>query len=158
MSDSPETQTSPFAGDEDPRMGAKRVWFNLLRIHRSVGSRIARALRQTGVAEPIWYEVLLELERAGPDGMPMATLERNLFTQQYALSRHAARMEAEGWIASAPAAGPGRGKVLRLTEAGQGMHARVWETYRTIIAEEIGSRLTVEESYDLARLLIRLYP
>ncbi|QDC11512.1 MarR family transcriptional regulator [Oceanicola sp. D3] len=138
-------------------MGANRVWFNLLRIHRSTGGRIAKALREIGVGDPVWYEILLELERAGPDGLPMAALERKLFCPQYALSRHAARLEEEGWIISAAAPGPGRGKVLRLTSAGKGRHGQIWEVYRAAIAEEVGRRLSVDETYALARLLIRLY-
>ncbi|MBR9762917.1 MAG: MarR family transcriptional regulator [Rhodobacteraceae bacterium] len=139
-------------------MGANRVWFNMLRIQRSLGARIARRMRQHGIGDPIWYEILLELERAGPEGLAMAELERRLFTPQYALSRHAARIEAQGWIRSEARPGPGRSKRLRLTEAGMGMHGRIWDIYSEIIAEEIGSRLSVDEAYDLARYLIRLYP
>ena len=157
MEDLPGAQTDPFADDADPAMGDNRVWFNLLRIQRSTGARISRALREIGVGDPVWYEILLELERAGPDGMAMAGLERKLFCAQYALSRHAARLEEAGWVSSAAAPGPGRGKVLRLTEAGKGMHARIWEVYAAAIAEELGSRLSVDEAYDLARVLIRFY-
>ncbi|WP_010141934.1 MarR family winged helix-turn-helix transcriptional regulator [Oceanicola sp. S124] len=158
MADTPDRQHDPFAGDTDPRMGANRVWFNLLRIQRSLGARIARRLRQHGIGDPLWYEILLELERAGPAGMLMADLEQKLFTAQYALSRHAARIEAQGWIRSEASPGPGRSKRLRLTETGLGMHQTIWEAYSEIIAEEIGSRLTVDEAYDVARQLIRLYP
>ncbi|WP_252946436.1 MarR family winged helix-turn-helix transcriptional regulator [Oceanicola sp. 502str15] len=157
MEDRTSGRADLFANDGDPAMGANRVWFNMLRIHRSTGARIARALRDIGVGDPVWYEILLELERAGPDGLLMATLERKLFTAQYALSRHAARLEEEGWIASAAAPGPGRGKVLRLTGEGKGMHSRIWEVYQAAIAEEIGTRLSIDETYALARLLIRLY-
>ncbi|WP_261384627.1 MarR family winged helix-turn-helix transcriptional regulator [Vannielia litorea] len=157
MDDQPRARAELFADDADPAMGANRVWFNLLRIHRSTGARIARALREIGVGDPVWYEILLELERAGPEGVAMAALERKLFTTQYALSRHAARLEEEGWISSASAPGPGRGKVLRLTEAGKGKHMEIWAVYSDAIADEIGARLTVDEAYDLARVLIRLY-
>ena len=148
----------PFAGDDDPRMGANRVWFNLLRIQRSLGARISSRMRAEDVGDPIWYEILLELERAGPDGMVMADLERKLFTRQYALSRHAARIEAKGWIRSEATQGPGRSKRLVLTEEGQGMHARIWDIYSQVIAEELGSRMSSAEAYALARQLIRLYP
>ena len=156
--DSQDTELDPFAGDDDPRMGANRVWFNLLRVQRSVGARIASRLRAQGIGDPIWYEILLELERAGPKGMVMAELERKLFTRQYALSRHASRIEAQGWIRSEASPGPGRSKRLVLTDAGLGMHDRIWEVYSEVIAEELGARMSTEEAYALARHLIRLYP
>ncbi|MGR3455949.1 MarR family winged helix-turn-helix transcriptional regulator [Pseudooceanicola sp.] len=154
MADTPD----PFAGDTDPTMGANRVWFNLLRIQRSMAPRIARVLKRHGIGDPIWYEILLELERAGPEGMLMSDLEGRLYTPQYALSRHAARLEEAGLIRSAPAPGRGRGKLLALTEDGVGLHARIWPVYREAIQSEIGSRLSQAEAYDLARVLIRLYP
>ncbi|WP_239521083.1 MarR family winged helix-turn-helix transcriptional regulator [Pseudooceanicola aestuarii] len=153
-----QTPPPPFQGDDDPTMGANRVWFNLLRLHRSMGPRIARALRQHDIGDPIWYEIMLELERAGPHGLPMAELEHRLFTPQYALSRHAARLEGRGWITSTPLPGPGRGKRLALTPDGEGIHARIWPIYQAAIQAEIGPRLSVEEAYALAGYLIRLYP
>ncbi|WP_422071624.1 MarR family winged helix-turn-helix transcriptional regulator [Tranquillimonas rosea] len=148
----------PFAADDDPAIGYNRVWFNLLRLQRSMGPRIARELRGEGIDDPVWYEILLELDRAGPEGLPMADLEKRLFTAQYALSRHARRIEAKGWLSRAPRPGRGRGQTLVLTEAGQGVHDRIWPVYERAIRAELGARLGTDEAYDLARLLIRLYP
>ncbi|SLN55288.1 Multiple antibiotic resistance protein MarR [Roseivivax jejudonensis] len=148
----------PFATDDDPRIGLNRVWFNLLRVQRSMTPRIVRALRRAGLEDPVWYEILVEIERAGPDGLAMHELEQRLFTPQYALSRQVGRMAEKGWIARSPRPGRGRGLILTLTGAGQGLHQSVWPTYEAVIREEIGGRLTTDEAYALARLLIRLYP
>lgn len=145
-------------GDDDPNTGYNRVWFNLMRVQRSSGARIARALRGHGIDDPIWYEILMELDNAAPDGMPMATLEKKLFLPQYALSRHASRMEKADLLKRYPAAGRGRGQVLRLTEKGKDVHVSLWDAYADTILDEFGHRLTVDEAYALARLLIRLYP
>lgn len=158
MAEAPETMTDPFAGDTDPRMGPNRVWFNLLRVQRSMTPRIARVLKRHGIGDPIWYEILLELERGGPDGVLMSEIEGRLYTPQYTLSRHAARMEEAGLIRSTPAPGRGRGKLLALTPDGRGFHDRMWPVYQEAIQHEIGDRLSTEESYAIARLLIRLYP
>jgi len=158
MAESPEQNGDPFAGDTDPRMGPNRVWFNLLRVQRSMTPRISRVLKRHGIGDPIWYEILLELEHGGPGGVLMSEIERRLYTPQYTLSRHAARMETAGLIRSAPAPGRGRGKLLTLTPEGMGFHARMWPVYEQAIQDEIGDRLSTDEAYALARLLIRLYP
>lgn len=151
-------RADPFAGDAYDEIAYNRVWFNLLRIHRSLGPRIARALREEGLEDPVWYEILLELERAGTGGMAMAELEQRLYMPQYALSRHARRLEATGWVRRSPRPGPGRGQILALTEAGQGMHDRIWQTYEKAIQAELAHRLSTDEAYALSRILIRLYP
>lgn len=153
-----DPQPDPFAEDEDADIGYNRVWFNLQRIQRSLGARIARALRAEGVEDPVWYEILLELERAGPGGMAMSDLEQKLYLPQYSLSRHARRIEAAGWIRRSPRPGRGRGQILALTEAGQGLHERIWPLYAGAIRDELAPRLGTDEAYDLARVLIRLYP
>ncbi|WP_043770845.1 MarR family winged helix-turn-helix transcriptional regulator [Roseivivax isoporae] len=148
----------PFAGDDDPELGYNRVWFNLLRVQRSLGPRIARVLRAEGLEDPVWYEILLEVERAGPQGIAMQDLEERLFTPQYALSRHVKRLAEKGWIERTPRAGRGRGLLLRLTADGQGVEARIWPTYEAAIRESLGRRLGTDEAYAMARFLIRLYP
>ena len=147
-----------FAADTYDEVAYNRVWFNLMRIQRSLGPRIARALKEVGVDDPAWYEILLELERAGPDGVAMGDLEGRLFMPQYALSRHARRLEATGWIRRNPRPGPGRGQILYLTAEGQGVHARIWAVYETAIRAQFQDRMTTDEAYALSQVLIRLYP
>ncbi|MEH6776272.1 MAG: MarR family transcriptional regulator, partial [Cereibacter changlensis] len=144
--------------DADPQIAHNRVWFNLLRIHRSMAPRIGRALRVEGIEDPIWYEILIEVERAAGDGLPMAELERRLFVAQYALSRHVSRLETAGWLRREKMPGAGRAQRLYLTEAGLGLHERIWPAYMAAIQSELAHRLSVDEAYDLSRLLIRLYP
>lgn len=148
----------PRFDDGDDRIAFNRVWFNLQRIQRSMGPRIARALKAQGIDDPVWYEILIEIERAGPDGLQMLELERRLYMPQYALSRHAARLETAGFVRREKLAGAGRGQKLFLTAQGQGLHQQIWPGYMAAIQEQLAHRLSVAEAYDLTRLLIRLYP
>lgn len=153
----PGSKHPAFAADPDETIAYNRVWFNLMRVQRSLGPRISRALKDEGIDDPVWYEILLELERAGPEGIAMADLEARLFMQQYALSRHARRLEATGWIQRRPRPGPGRGQMLALTETGKGVHGRFWNVYEAAIRAELAHRMTTDEAYELTRMLIRLY-
>lgn len=147
-----------YFGDDDSNTGYNRVWFNLMRVQRSSGARIARALRKHGIEDPIWYEILMELDHAWPEGIPMAQLEGKLYLPQYALSRHASRMVKAGLVRREALPGRGRGQALLLTDEGIGMHARMWDDYVAIIRAEFGHRLTVDEAYDLMPMLFRLCP
>jgi len=146
----------PF-GDADPRIAYNRVFFALLRIDRSLMPGIAAALREMGISDPIWYEILLATEEAGEDGVPMQALQRRLCVPQYALSRHVARIEKAGYVRRQAIPGAGRGQRLFLAPAAVGLQARVAEIYLSRIQESLSPRLSTDEAYDLVRLLNRLY-
>lgn len=155
-------QTRPgavlFESDTDPEIGYSRLWINLLRIQRSTMARIARELRDQGIGDPIWHEILIQIDRAGDNGIVMADLERRLYCPQYALSRHVARLEDLGLIRSAATLGPGRSKRVMMTAAGRDKNAAMWPVYARIIREEFATRLSTEGAYHIVRYLIRLYP
>jgi len=144
--------------DDDPATAYNRVWFNLLRIQRSMAPRISRALKSAGIEDPVWYEILLEVEKAGAGGIRMAELESRLFVAQYALSRHVARIEAAGFVRRDGQEEGRRGRTLFITERGLGLHDSIWPAYVEAIQSELRHRLSTEEAYALCRLLIRLYP
>lgn len=150
--------SAEFFGDHDPVVSFNRVWFNIMRAHRKLHPRIAKALKSCGINDPIWYEILLELEKAGSSGHPMAELEEKLFVPQYALSRHISRLEKEGLLRREYIADGKRRQILFLTEKGKGMHARIWPVYWEVMQEEVGPHMSTDEAYDLARLLIKLLP
>lgn len=153
-----QAQTAqPQFGDADPRIAYNRVFFAILRIHRTLMPQIEKALREIGVPDPIWYEILLATEEAGEDGVQMQVLQRRLFVPQYALSRHVARIEKAGLIRRAAAGGAGRGQILYIAEPGRGLHARIWQIYVERIQSALAPALTTDEAYDLVRTLNRLY-
>ena len=147
-----------FFGDEDQRVAFDRVWFSLMRAHRKFHPRIAKALRTCGISDPIWYEILFEVERAGPDGQPMAALEDKLFVPQYALSRHVGRLEKEGFLRREYIADGRRKQILFLTEKGMGMHEHIWPVYREAMREQISPFLSSDDAYALSRLMFMMLP
>jgi len=147
-----------FFGDDDKRISYNRVWFNVMRAHRKFHPRIAKALKSCGLNDPIWYEILLEVERAGKSGQPMAELEEKLFVPQYALSRHVSRLEKDGYLRREYIADGRRKQILLLTDKGSGLHARIWPVYVEAMQAEIGPHLSTEDAYALSRLLIKLLP
>ncbi|ESR22679.1 Transcriptional regulator, MarR family [Lutibaculum baratangense AMV1] len=80
---------STVAEQEDEEILVNRVWFNLFRTYRHLSPKIEKRLKAAGVGHPIWYELLIQVERAGDRGINLVTLQHQLFLPQYALSRQA---------------------------------------------------------------------
>ncbi len=135
-----------------------RVWFNLIRSHRYLYPRFERSLRQLGIENPIWYEIFLEIERAGPEGAKASDIQECLFMAQFNMSRHLSRMEKKGFISRHPDEKDGRAQILRLTPQAFNAEKEIWPQYFATIQKELGERLTKEEALELFRLLSKLYP
>lgn len=147
-----------YFGDFDLRVGLNRAWFNLMRAHRKFYPRITKALKTTGIKDPIWFEILNVIDQAGAEGQPMAALEKKLFVPQYSLSRHVARLEKEGFIRREVISDGRRKQILFMTDRAKGLPLQIWPTYWDAMQEEMGAYLTQEEAYELARLLVKLLP
>ena len=152
------TNSKDLFNDDDPCVAYNRVWFNIMRAHRKFHPIIAKALRKEGLKDPIWYEILLAVENAGPQGQPMQQLEDNLFVPQYALSRHISRLEESGFLRREFVTDGKRKQILFLTEEGLGVHSRIWPVYNDAMQAAIGPLMSTDDAYDLSGHLIKLLP
>ena len=147
-----------FFGDGDENVAYERAWFNVMRVHRKLLPEITKALKACGINDPIWFEILLEVERAGQAGQPMAALETKLSVPQYALSRHIARLEKDGFLRRVYIADGRRKQILFLTEKGSGTHEQIWNAYGEAIRAKLSPHLSTDEAYALSWLLMKLIP
>lgn len=147
-----------FFGEEDPDIAFSRLWFYILRCQRRYLPRIAAALKDEGLRDPIWYEVLFELKQAGEPGQSMTMLQDRLTIPQYALSRHVSRMEAAGMILRSCDGADRRKQMLRLSAYGHEMQEKAWQLYFDTILTELKPLLDSDKAYDMARDLLRLTP
>lgn len=154
---SPGPAGLPQFGDADAGIAYNRVYFALQRIQRTLMPGIEKSLRDMGVADPIWFEILLAAEEAGAEGIQMLVLQKRLFVPQYALSRHIARIEKAGLIRRAASGGAGRAQIVYLTPAAAGMADRIWAVYSDRIQTAFAPGMTTDQAYDLLRMLNRLY-
>jgi DNA-binding MarR family transcriptional regulator len=67
-------------------------------------------------------------------------------------------MERAGLIRRRSVPGAGRGQTIHLTEAEQGLQARVWEVCLRRIESASADRLSPDKAYTALRLSNRLYP
>ena len=108
---------------QEPCESAVCAWGRLVRAHQAAMSRVESALKAADLPPLAWYEVLVELERAGEHGLRPFALEEALQLPQYGLSRLLARMEAAGLVLRGSCPGDGRGQ-MRRAHRGRPRHAR----------------------------------
>jgi DNA-binding MarR family transcriptional regulator len=135
----------------DPVVSA---FVRLVRAQRCVVLGIERAVKDAGFPPIEWYDVLWELEREGPS-RPREIQARQLFPQSN-LSRLLDRIEAAGLVERDSCKEDGRGQVVRITEAGKKLRAKMWKAHAAAIQDLIGSHLSDAEAAQLAGLLDRL--
>jgi DNA-binding MarR family transcriptional regulator len=146
----------PVMDKKEPHESVISAWTRLIRAEREVLGAVEADLKSAGFPPLAWYDVLLELRRAEPQGLRPMELERELLLPQSNVSRLLDRMEQRGLIRKSPAEDDGRGFKASITTQGQALLKRMWPAYRGAIAAHVGDKLTREESARLAELLGKL--
>lgn len=134
------------------------AWARLHRASQSVLSAVEADLKAAGYPPLAWYDVLLELKRAGKDGLRPLALQSQMLLAQYNLSRLLDRMEREGCLERRPCPADGRGQIVTITPAGRQLVKRMWPAYQGAIQRHFAERLSAEDAAHLARLLGKLSP
>lgn len=134
----------------------QNAWARLVRAHTAAMSIVETALKDAQMPQLSWYDALLELERAGGDGMRPFELERALLLPQYGLSRLIERLEKAGYVERRPCADDARGQVVAITRQGRAIRQRAWPVYAAAIQRAVGDRLDPGEVETLASLLGRI--
>lgn len=125
------------------------AWIALNLVRTRIYTRTERALVAAGLPKLNWYDVLWELEQAS-EGLRSVQLEQKLLFDQSSFSRRVGRMVDEGLITREVAQGDGRGRLLRITQAGRALRQQMWQIYRDQIdqgmaeAERDGALRAVE--------------
>jgi DNA-binding MarR family transcriptional regulator len=141
---------------EKPTKTVIRAWARLMRTQQLALSSIERALKEAGLPPLAWYDVLLEVERAGPSGIRPFELERAMLLAQYNLSRLLDRVESAGYIERCACPEDGRGQVVHITEAGKAVRRKMWPVYARAIEHAIGRHLNVRQAEALDDTLGRI--
>ncbi len=130
------------------------AWTRLLRAADLASQHCAATLREAGLPPPEWYDVLLALERGGPQRP--RDLQVTLSAEQYTLSRLLDRIAKAGLITRTPCPDDARGHTLDLNSEGKAMRAAMWPVYAEAIEAALGARVDDEGCAALASLLAPL--
>jgi len=132
------------------------VWLPLARAQKSVLTQVEAVLKKAGLPGLDWYDLMWELEQAGPAGLRPYEVQNRLLLPQYGVSRLVERLAKAGYLRRQAYDGDGRGQLLVLTPEGAEIRRRMWAVYAPAIEQAVGARLSPEEAQTLATLLAKL--
>jgi DNA-binding MarR family transcriptional regulator len=135
-----------------PSEAVVRAWARLTKAQRRALASVEQTLSAAKLPPLAWYDVLLELERAGGSLRPFE-LEREMLLAQYNLSRLIDRMEEAGYVARRALKEDRRGQVIVVTSAGKTLRRRMWSVYGPAIQAAIGDHLSPKQIETLSALL-----
>jgi len=133
-----------------------RVWARLTKAQHRALAAIEQDLKAAALPPLAWYDVLLELERAGDAGLRPFELQRAMLLEQYNLSRLIDRIEQAGYIERRACAEDGRGQLLAITDRGKAIRRKMWPIYARAIQSAVGEHLSGAQADALDALLGRL--
>jgi DNA-binding MarR family transcriptional regulator len=136
-----------------PSETVERAWARLMKAQRSALGGVEHALKSAGLPPLAWYDALLELERAGAQGLRPFELERAMLLEQYNLSRLIDRIEKAGYVERRACEDDGRGQLVVVTPAGKAMRRRMWPVYAAAIQDAFGRHLSEPQAKNLDALL-----
>ena len=138
---------------ETPSKTVIRVWARLMRAQQLALASVERELKAAGLPSLVWYDVLLEVERAGGEGLRPFELERTMLLAQYNLSRLIDRMERAGLVERRVCEDDGPGQLVAITEHGKAIRLKMWPVYAQAIEATVVKRLSAKQAKALDGLL-----
>lgn len=139
-----------------PSDAATEAWINLVRAQHKTLTAVEGDLKAAGFPPLSWYDVLLELRRAGEDGLRPMEFEDRLLLAQHNVSRLLDRLEKAGYVSRRAHESDGRGQRIHATDAGLDLLKRMWPAYGAAIERHLGSKLAEDEAKTLAKLLSKV--
>ncbi len=129
------------------------AWISLIKAQRKALRRVEADIKSAGFPPLTWYDVLLELKRAGGSLRPQE-MEAKLLLEQHNVSRLIDRLAGAGMVERRPYEGDGRGQVVAITTAGRDLQKRMWPVYGAAIQKYVGAPLGSDRDAEaLSRLL-----
>jgi DNA-binding MarR family transcriptional regulator len=140
----------------NPTSQTTRIWTSLLTVSQDLTDSIEAELKTHGLPKLSWYDALLEIEKAGADGIRPYELKERLLLPQYGTSRLLDRIAKAGLITRQDVENDGRGQIIRLTPKGRDTRKVMWPIYAAMLVRSIEHRLSNSEAVALGRLLSKL--
>ncbi|MDJ0686294.1 MAG: helix-turn-helix domain-containing protein [Alphaproteobacteria bacterium] len=140
----------------EPDRVTQAVWTALVTKSRRLLETVEADLKKAGHPPLAWYDTLLELEKAGDNGLRPFELRARILLPQYSTSRLLDRMVKAGLVTRFNCKEDGRGQVMTISEQGLAVRKVMWPIYAKVLSEGIGAKLTSKDTVQLAALLSKL--
>lgn len=132
------------------------AWARLVRAQQLLLERVEADLKAAGLPPLRWYDVLLELHRAGRDGLRQFEIGAAVLLSKYNVSRQLDRLEREGLLVRQACEADGRGAQVQITPSGRTLLKRMWPVYEASITAHFAAHFSKAELKQLALLLAKI--
>ncbi len=133
-----------------------RAWMGLVRAEQAILAAVEADLRSADLPPLIWYDVLLELDRAETGRLSPGELAERMLLSQCNTSRLIDRMAEEKLLRRIAHPEDRRRQWIEIAPAGRALRKRIWPAYRAAILRHVGAKLSSAEAAKLAELLGKL--
>lgn len=147
---------SARSSSSSPQEPVPSPWPAFLTAHAVLVGKVEERLKQAGLPELSWYDVLWALERSGPGRLRMHELADAVVISRSNLTRLVDRLEAERLVARERCLDDRRSAFAVLTPAGRRLRRRMWPVYAAAIEELFDRHLLPAERQALSGMLARL--
>ncbi|WP_420548569.1 MarR family winged helix-turn-helix transcriptional regulator [Curvivirga sp.] len=117
---------------------------------------IEKDLKAAGFPALDWYDILLELEKAGEEGLRPFELQEKLLLPQYGVSRLVSRIEKEGYVERVSCTEDGRGQSLKITSLGKDLREKMWAIYGPSLEKNLGAKISEDQVKMIADILRKI--
>ena len=133
-----------------------QAWVTLIRAHQAAFSAVEKSLKEKNLPPLIWYDVLLELDRVGKEGLRPFELEGALLLPQYQISRIIERIEKSGHLRRQSCEDDGRGQRLYITASGKALRREMWPIYANALERAVGAKISAKDAKMMSEILSKL--
>ncbi|MFI8977354.1 MarR family winged helix-turn-helix transcriptional regulator [Nocardia asteroides] len=137
--------------EQPSRRPAVAAWAALLQVHAAFVPELDAELRKATGLPLAWYDVLLELDAAGP--MRMSDLGDKVVLSRTRVSRLVVELETNGLLRREHNPDDGRSAIVTITDLGRRRFREAAPQYLDGIERRIGAHTTPEELEALAATL-----
>lgn len=135
---------------------ALAAWRSFLRAHAAAVSAIETDLRNGGLVELTWYDVLVAVNSAPAGRLRMKELAGELVLTRSNATRLVDKLESAGLVERRTAEDDARGAVVMLTAAGRASLRRAWPVYAAGINRYFAAGVRDRELDVMASALSRI--
>ncbi|MBW0275676.1 hypothetical protein ATM97_30190 [Nocardia sp. MH4] len=129
--------------DQPSRRPAVAAWAALLQVHAAFVPELDAELRKATGLPLTWYDVLLELDAAGP--MRMSDLGDKVVLSRTRVSRLVAELEADGLLRRETNPDDGRSALVAISDLGRQRFREAAPHYLAGIERRLGAHVSAAE-------------
>jgi DNA-binding MarR family transcriptional regulator len=139
-----------------PGQDTARAWMKLFQVQGMLAEQVDSDLKDARLPPATWYDALVQLRDAGPDGISQQALADAMVLPKHTISRLMDRFENRGLVYRQSSDEDRRVTLVVLKPEGQAVLKDMWAVYGSRIEKILGKALDQREQRRLLQVLERI--